>query len=190
MLIVAAINLLVVTRKIRAASSESAPGWWRRFAALIALELIGVVAVLVFVGRMTGMEPARPILAERENQQSIAFKLGERSATLSMAPGTPGRTIFVSTSGRPMPANATANVLLVPPVEMAGQKSVDLQRTTGNTFEAHTAEMSVVGDWGMTSPSARSGHSSGRPRSPTRPPSGSRARARSVSRPGRSTAPA
>jgi copper transport protein len=150
-LIVAAINLLVVTRKIRTASSETAPGWWHRFAGLIALELIGVLAVLIFVGRMTSMEPSRPVLAERENQQSIAFTIGERSATLSMAPGTAGPNhIRLDISGDPLPAKTEANILLAPPVDMAGQKSVDLERTTGNTFEAHTAEMSVVGDWGMT----------------------------------------
>ena len=150
-LIVASINLLIVTRKIGTASTETAPGWWRRFAALIALELIGVVAVLIFVGRMTSMEPARPILAERENQQSIAFTIGERSATLSMAPGTAGPNHFrLDIGGDPLPAKTEVSILLAPPVDMAGQKSVDLQRTTGNTFEAHSAEMSVVGDWGMT----------------------------------------
>ncbi|HYP59585.1 MAG TPA: copper resistance protein CopC, partial [Thermomicrobiales bacterium] len=150
-LIVASINLLIVTRKIGTASTETAPGWWRRFALLIALELIGVVAVLIFVGRMTSMEPARPILAERENQQSIAFTIGERSATLSMAPGTAGPNHFrLDIGGDPLPAKTEVSILLAPPVDMAGQKSVDLQRTTGNTFEAHSAEMSVVGDWGMT----------------------------------------
>ena len=150
-LIVASINLLIVTRKIGTASTETAPGWWRRFAALIALELIGVVAVLIFVGRMTSMEPARPILAERENQQSIAFTIGERSATLSMAPGTAGPNHFrLDIGGDPLPAKTEVSILLAPPVDMAGQKSVDLERTTGNTFEAHSAEMSVVGDWGMT----------------------------------------
>ena len=105
---------------------------------LIALELIGVVAVLIFVGRMTSMEPARPILAERENQQSIAFTIGERSATLSMAPGTAGPNHFrLDIGGDPLPAKPTASILLAPPVDMAGQKSVDLERTTGNTFEAH-----------------------------------------------------
>ena len=32
---------------------------------------------------------------------------------------------------------------------MAGNKVIDLDRTTGNTFEAHSAEMSVVGTWTM-----------------------------------------
>jgi copper transport protein len=150
-LVVASINLRIVTRRIQAATTESAPGWWRRFAALIAVELIGVVAVLIFVGRMTSMEPARPILAERENQQSIAFNIGGRSATLSMAPGTAGPNHFrLDIGGDPLPANVTAAVLLVPPVDMAGQKSVALERSTSNTFEAHTAEMSVVGNWSMT----------------------------------------
>ena len=127
------------------------------------------------------MEPSRPILAERENQQSIAFTIGERSATLSMAPGTAGPNHFrLDISGDPLPAKATANVLLAPPVDMAGQKSVDLERTTGNTFEAHTAEMSVVGDWGMTLTVSQVGAFQWSPSSRTRPPSGSRARARSA----------
>jgi copper transport protein len=150
-LVVASVNLLVVTRKIRTATVEAAPRWWRRFAVLIALELIGVAAVLIFVGRMTSLEPSRPILAERENQQTIAFTIGERSATLSMAPGSAGPNHFrLDVNGDPLASTVKASILLVPPLDMAGQKSVQLERTTGNSFDAHTAEMSVVGDWKMT----------------------------------------
>jgi copper transport protein len=150
-LVVASVNLLVVTRAIRTATAEAAPRWWRRFAVLIALELIGVAAVLIFVGRMTSLEPSRPILAERENQQTIAFTIGERSATLSMAPGSAGPNHFrLDVHGDPLASNVKASVLLVPPLDLAGQKAVTLERTTGNSFEAHTAEMSVVGDWTLT----------------------------------------
>lgn len=150
-LMVAAVNLFWITRKVRAATSEQMPRWWRRFAGLISLELIGVVAVLIFVGRMTGLEPARPILAERENQQTIAFDLKDRAATLSIAPGSAGPNhLRLDVAGDPLPAAVTASIHLTPPIDMAGGKVIPLERTTGNAFEAHSAEISVAGDWVLT----------------------------------------
>ena len=157
-LVVASINLLFVTRRIRSATSEQAPGWWQRFAILITLELIGVVAVLIFVGRMTGMEPSRPVLAERDNQRTLAFEIEERSATISLAPGTAGPNhVRLEVGGDPIPADATASILLTPPIDMAGQNLVEMERTGGNVFEAHTAEISVAGDWGLTITISRAG---------------------------------
>jgi copper transport protein len=150
-LCVAGFNLLVVSRGVRNSSVERASGWWRRFSVSIALELVGIILVLVFVGRLTGSEPARSVLAERENQHEISFNLGDRTARLSLAPGTAGPNHFrLDVDGGPIPASATASILLVPPVDVGGNKSVDLERTTGNTFETHSTEMSVVGDWAMT----------------------------------------
>jgi copper transport protein len=149
-LAIAAFNLLVVSRRLQRPSADGG-AWWRRFAGLISLELVGVLIVLIFVGRMTGMEPARSVLGERDNQQAVTFALGDREATLSLAPGAVGPNHFrLDISGEPLPSEATATLLLTPPLDMAGQKSLNLDRVSPNAYEGHSAEVSVVGDWNIT----------------------------------------
>jgi copper transport protein len=150
-LAIAAVNLAILSRGVRQSAPAAGNYWWRRFALLAGLELIGIVAALIFVGRMTALEPARPILAERENQREIEFLLDDRNATLTIAPGTAGPNHFrLDLDGGALPDTAAVAILFAPPIDLAGQRSITLERTTVNTWEAHSAEMSVVGDWTMT----------------------------------------
>ena len=61
---------------------EAASRWWPRFAGLVSLELIGVIVIMFFAGRLTALEPSRSVLAKQENQQNIAFQLNDRAANL------------------------------------------------------------------------------------------------------------
>jgi putative copper export protein/methionine-rich copper-binding protein CopC/mono/diheme cytochrome c family protein len=150
-LVIAATNLTIVSRRVRQSAPAAGDAWWRRFGALVALELIGVIAALIFVGRMTALEPARPVLAERENQREISLRLDDRNATLTFAPGTAGPNhIRLDLEGGALAESATVSILLAPPIDLAGQSSITLERAAPNTWEAHTAEMSVVGEWTMT----------------------------------------
>jgi copper transport protein len=150
-LLIAAANLVIVSRKVSGANDSDGSIWWRRFGILVTAEVIGVALALVFVGRMTAIEPARSVLAERENQQEISFDLNGRDSSLSLAPGSAGPNHFrLDIGGDALDPKVTATILLQPPLDMAGDKLVVLERTTGNAFEAHSAEMSVTGDWTMT----------------------------------------
>jgi mono/diheme cytochrome c family protein len=72
-------------------------------------------------------------------------------ATLSLAPGSVGPNHFrLDIGGEPLPLDATATLLLTPPLDMAGQKSLELDQVTPNAYEGHSAEISVVGDWNIT----------------------------------------
>src|SRR5690606_785975 len=128
----------------RIRQSEPALGntWWRRFGALVGIEVAGVLIALIFVGRMTAIEPARSVLAERENQQEVAIDLNGRPSSITIAPGSAGPNHFrLDIGGDALPDTVTASILLHPPMDMAGDKRIELERTTGNAFEAHSAEM-------------------------------------------------
>ena len=149
-LAIAAFNLLIVTHRIERPAGDGGL-WWRRFGALVSLELVGVLVVLVFVGRMTGMEPSRSVLGERDNQQVVSFQLDDRPATLSLAPGSVGPNhIRLDIGGEPLPAEATATLLLTPPLDIAPQKPIELDQVAPNAYEGHSAEVSVAGDWNVT----------------------------------------
>ena len=150
-LIIASVNLMLVSRRAAGMSDHQITRWWRRFIGLVALEIAGAVVILFFAGRLTAMEPSRSVLAQESNQKDITFQLKDRTATLSLAPGTAGTNhIVLNIHGDTLDSSVTAALLFVPPVDLAGDKNVPLDRTTGNSFEAHSAAMSQVGDWQIT----------------------------------------
>jgi copper transport protein len=150
-LIIASINLFLISRRVDDMSDEGASTWWKRFGILAGLEILGVVVILFFTGRLTQTEPSRDVLALAANQKEISLTLDDRSATLSIAPGSAGPNHYrLDVSGDLLDPSVTATLLFVPPVDMAGDKSVPLERTTGNAFEAHSAAMSVTGTWTIT----------------------------------------
>ena len=150
-LMVASLNLFLISRRVEGMTDEEAGRWWKRFGVLASLEVIGVIVILFFAGRLTELEPSRDVLALAENQKEISLVLDDRASTLSIAPGSAGPNHFrLDVGGDVLDPGVTASLLFVPPVDMAGDKAVPLERTTGNAFEAHSAAMSVTGPWTIT----------------------------------------
>ena len=149
LLALGAFNLLVVTRRLRRATDEGAVrAWCRHFLLAISAEVVLAVAVLVVVGLLTSQDPARDVLASRVGQASLTFHAGGRSATLTVAPATPGFNRDRLTITRPaLPAAATVILRLTPPQQALGQQDLTMVRAVGNVFEAQTGNFSLLGTW-------------------------------------------
>ncbi|MGI8477578.1 MAG: CopD family protein, partial [Thermomicrobiales bacterium] len=147
-LALAAVNLLLVSPRIKAASNADAARWARRFGILVAAESVLGVAVLFRVGRLTAQPPARDEITLAANQVTLGLDLQGHPATLTLAPGLVGPNHYrLDVAGDPLPADAEAVIRLTAPSVDTSQKEVVLSRSLGNVFEWHGAELSFAGDW-------------------------------------------
>lgn len=151
LLLLAAFNLLIVTRRLKKAKTDKATAIWsKRFKAAIVAEVVIAIIVLLVVGRMTSQAPARDTLAQDENQIDLVFELQDRTATFSLAPGKAGPNHYrLDIGGDPLAADVEAILRLTVPNLKTGAKEVALERVSGNAFETHGSEVSIAGDWGV-----------------------------------------
>lgn len=151
----AAFNLLLVTRRLRAARGERAATVWSgRFLGAIAAEAVLVVLVLLVVGRLTAQQPARDVLAQEAGQISILLDADGQQATLSIAPGAAGPNRYRlqlgsghdHATGR-VDAPVAAELRVELPDRDTGQKAIVLAEVGPNLFEADGSELGIAGDW-------------------------------------------
>jgi copper transport protein len=149
LLVLAAFNLLVVSRKIKRSEDDAVSRRWTlRFVAVVAAEVALVLAVLLVVGRLTSQAPARETLAQSANQYDTVFDLQGRTATLSLAPAKTGPNHYrLVVGGDDLPADTEAVLRVTVPNDPTIQHDIKLERVAGNAFEWHGSELSVVGDW-------------------------------------------
>lgn len=155
LLALAAFNLIVVSRRVAASTSEgSANRWSRRFSLAIAAETGLVVLVLLVVGLLVGQPPAREVITQESERIAIPLLADEQAATLLLTPGVAGpnhyRLVLGSGHDHPTgrglaPAQAVMQVEL--PARETGVKEIDLTPASVGTFEAHGSELSIEGDW-------------------------------------------
>jgi len=150
LLALGAFNLLIVTRRLRRAEQERAEvSWSRHFAQAVGLEAMLVVAVLLVVGQLTRQAPAREVLTSEAGQAILNLRAEGRSATLAVAPATPGfNHDRLEIAGTTLPPNTTALLRVTPPGQTF-QSDIPLVRAAGNAFEAHTSDFSLLGDWSI-----------------------------------------
>lgn len=148
-LVLAAVNLLVIDRRLR--NRDLAPVWTRRLRWTVSSELVLIVLLLLAVGRMTSLQPARDVMVERARQVEIAFDT-DPSTTLLLAPGVVGVNHFrLEVSGPALPADTEALLrLTIPANEALGTREIQLSRVTGNAFEYHGNEIGIAADWEFT----------------------------------------
>jgi copper transport protein len=148
-LMLAAFNLLFVTRKL--ASSHSLVDerrWFRRLTFAVSAEVALTVVVLVAVGRMTSLQPARDAHAAESAALTVDLDLSDRSARLTIIPGAAGPNHYqLAVSGEPAPDGTEALLRLTFAGEEIGTKEIKLQRSGGNRWEAHGSELGIAGDW-------------------------------------------
>jgi len=157
-LILAAFNLLIVTKRLRDAHDERAAAIWSgRFVAAIAAEAILVVLILLVVGRLTGQAPARETLEQEAGHLTIPLSANGQQATLSITPGVVGPNHYRlelgsghdhSTTKGSEPVEALLRVEL--PDRNTGQKQIDLIQAAGDAFEGHGSELGIAGTWTIT----------------------------------------
>lgn len=148
-LVFAALNLLLVTRRLAAdPGGEGSARWRRRLGAAVTAEMLLAVVLLFMVGRMTSLQPARDALAAESTGSSIAFVLEEQTAMLQLTPGGAGPNHYqLTVTGDELPEDTEALLRLEFLGENLGIEEMPLERSRGNLFEAHGSELSIAGDW-------------------------------------------
>ncbi|HEU0113153.1 MAG TPA: CopD family protein [Thermomicrobiales bacterium] len=149
LLMLGAVNLLVVSPRI----ARPAPDWTRRLARSVGAEAILVVVVLLVVGRLTSLEPARADFAAA-HPAGIVVPLvldpggANRSATLTITPGAAGPNQYrLAVAGAPLPSGSDALLRLTLPTVDLGTKEVALTRDGDATFTGHGSELGIAGAW-------------------------------------------
>ncbi|HYI25009.1 MAG TPA: CopD family protein, partial [Thermomicrobiales bacterium] len=148
-LVLAAINLLVIDRRMR--NRHVVPVWTRRLRWTIAGELVLVVLLLLAVGQMTSLQPARDVMVERSRQVTIEVET-DPATTLLLAPGIAGVNHFrLEVSGPALPTDVEALLrLTIPANDDLGTREIQLSRVSGNAFEHHGNEIGIAADWEIT----------------------------------------
>ncbi len=145
-LMIAALNLLVITRRLVRGDPTSA----NKLTWSVTSEVVLTVLILLAVGRMTSLQPARDAIQSPTEATSIELSLDLEGhpATLSIIPGTPGPNHFVLNLPDETLADDTEAVIELELTDGAlGVNELKLDRTTGNQFEWHGSELSAAGDW-------------------------------------------
>lgn len=145
-----AINLLVVGPRMR--RSLDAP---RHFGYTVLAEAVLGVAVLLVVGVLTSLPPARDTLAASSGRASFHFAEGEVHASLQISPGAVGfnrYTVDLALVGQDVPDGTQVLLRVTPPGNLQGVREIELARQPGASgqqarFEASGSELSVVGTW-------------------------------------------
>lgn len=152
-LLIAAINLMVISRRLsRSGAGDRAPVWSRHLRWTVGGELVLALLILVAVGQITSLQPARDVMIERSRQVSVPLGGAETDATLLIAPGVTGINHFrLEVGGAALPSDTEALLrLTIPARQDLGTKEIQLARVSGNAFEHHGSELSISADWSIT----------------------------------------
>ncbi len=150
-LVIAAFNLVVLTRKLRRVSTAvDADRWSRVFRYLLVAELVFAVGVLGVTGRLTGGEPARDVLAQRSGQIIVPVAVGDHTGSLGLAPGASGLNHFqLRLDGEPIPTSGRVMLRVGLPATTTERQDIVLDPIGANTWEWHGSEIAVPGDWSV-----------------------------------------
>jgi putative copper export protein/mono/diheme cytochrome c family protein len=156
LLILGAFNLLVVTRKLRAAETEEGvEGWGRHFATALMAEAVIVTLLLGVVGMLIGTPPARQVLAQEAGRVRIPLTADGQTGALIVTPGTVGQNHYRLELGSGHeahlrnPSITDATLRLELPERQTGQIDVPLIQAPSGGYEAHGSELAFPGDWQM-----------------------------------------
>jgi copper transport protein len=152
--LLAAFNLLVVTRRLRRAGEAGAAAWSRRFIAALAGEALIVVLVLLAVSRLIGGAPARDTLAQGGVRTTIDLEADGQRGILIMTPGAAGPNHYRlelgsghNHSAEKSTAPTVALLRLELPAKKTGRKEIKLVQAAGDAYEGHGSELGIAGEW-------------------------------------------
>jgi copper transport protein len=148
-LVIAAFNLLFITRRLLSSRPSNGDGrWMRRLSYAVSAEVVLTIIVLFAVGRMTSQQPARDALVTEVAGITIAVDLEGQPATLSLAPGAAGPNHYqLTVEGDLLPEETQALLRLDHATQSLGMREITLDRSSGNIFEGHGSEFGISGDW-------------------------------------------
>jgi copper transport protein len=130
-----------------------APGWAGRLARTLSAEAVIVVVVLLVVGRLIGLEPARAVIASREPAAltvplSFTTESGARAGTLAISPGIPGVNTFTLTvAGEGLPEGSEGVLRFALPSQNIGEQELRLPAAGPQTLQADGPQVALAGDW-------------------------------------------
>ncbi len=129
--LIATLNLLVITRKLAQTDAAAQPRWFGRLGYAVIAELVLTTLILLAVGRMTSLQPARDVLAAEQSGQTIHYALEDRDVTLQIAPGAAGPNHFLVTiPGDPVPDGTETLLRLTFAGEAIGTQELVLDRSS------------------------------------------------------------
>jgi len=132
---------------------RGAPGEIGRVARTFAAEALVLIVLLLVVGRLIGLEPAREVVASRTPNAittpiTFAMDRDPREGTLTISPGVPGVNTFVlEIVGEALPDGSEGVLRFEMPNHDMGQQELRLAGETGNRFVAIGSELALAGDW-------------------------------------------
>jgi copper transport protein len=156
LLLLGAFNLIVVTRKLRAAETEErVEGWGRHFTTALMAEAVIVTLLFGVVGMLIGTPPARQVLAQEAGSLRIPLTADGQTGALIITPGTVGQNHYRLELGTGHeahlrnPSITDATLRLELPERQTGQIDVPLIAAPSGGYEAHGSELAFPGDWSM-----------------------------------------
>jgi len=152
-LVIAALNLFVIERRLtRDPVDDPIPVWSTRLRWTVGGELALILVLLLAVGQMTSLQPARDVVVERSRQISLPLSSESGSSTLLLAPGVAGLNHFrLQVPGSILTTDTIALLrLAIPTRPDLGINEIPMARVSGNAFEHHGSELSIADTWRVT----------------------------------------
>lgn len=148
-LALAAANLLVFQRRIERSSVIRTPFWSTRLRWAVGVEAALLLGVLLVVGQMTSLEPARDAVAQDRGSLLIPFGFDGGDARLRLTPGTAGLNEFHLEVADNLIDPETRPVLKVTLPEREGMvaKELHLVQAPDGTFTYRGSELGMSGEW-------------------------------------------
>lgn len=147
-------NLLIVTRKLRAAEPESrVEAWGRHFVTALAAEVVIVTLLLGVVGLLIGTPTARQVMEQQAVGLRIPLASAGQTGTLIITPGAVGQNRYQLELGSgheshlANPSLSDASLRLELPERQTGQLDVRLASAPTGGYEAQGSELAFPGTW-------------------------------------------
>lgn len=147
-LLIALLNHRFITRKLAEPAGPSPPSWSGRLGYAVIAEIVLTSFILLAVGRMATLPPARDVLDAERVGQTVHFTLDNRNVRLTFAPGAAGTNHFLVTlPDDDVPLGAQAFLRFTYLDQEIGSTDIELGRSSLTTFETHGSQFGLVGAW-------------------------------------------
>ena len=154
LLVLGGFNLLIVTRKLRAAeTAERVEGWGRHFVTALLAEVVIVTLLLGVVGMLIGTPSARQVMVQQAAGLRIPLASAGQTGTLIISPGTVGQNRYRLELGSgheahlANPSLSDASIRFDLPERQTGQLDVRLASAPAGGYEAQGSELAFPGTW-------------------------------------------
>ncbi|MBX3062080.1 MAG: copper resistance protein CopC [Anaerolineae bacterium] len=157
--VLAAINMIYTHRGLERGRLD----WIARFRGLLGVEIVLTIGVLIAVGIMTSIQPARTALASQQGTGlgsntalapfSDMYMSPDIHVMLDISPGWVGMNTFTVTladlAGNWIPDASLVRLRMEPESANVGQSDLKLEHTVDGTYTARGANLNLPGLWNV-----------------------------------------